>query len=251
MAQLSRPFQIAIAGVLVLAGIWVVALRGHSNNSPSASVTVPSTVKPPVATKHHSSAPGVAGLEKDVEKARGAVKTSETNAKQLEKKSEQASSPSSAPSSTPSTSHTSSAPSTTKSHSSTGTKTGTAKHPKSSTPATTKNSAAPAHEQAVEAALSQGKVVLILFWNSKGFDDQKTHSALKQLKGTPGLKLFVSNSSAAQVATYGTITRGIQVFGTPTLLVINHKDEAITLTGLQDSYTIRQAVEEARGSHSF
>jgi hypothetical protein len=253
MAQLSRPFQVMIAGVLVLAVVWVVALRGHSS-SPSSSVTVPTTVTPPAqkapdATKHHSSAPGVAGLEKAVEKAHGAVKTSEANAQQLEKKSAEASSPSSSPSSAPSASHTSSAPSTTKSHSSTGT--GTSKQPNGSTPATAQRSSAPAHERAAEAALKQGKVVLILFWNSKGFDDQQTHAALNKLKGTPGLELFVSDATSSQVSTYGTITRGIQVFGTPTLLVINNKDEAITLTGLQDSYTIRQAIEEARGSHAF
>jgi hypothetical protein len=33
MTQISRPFQIALAAIVVIALVWFVALRGHSSNS--------------------------------------------------------------------------------------------------------------------------------------------------------------------------------------------------------------------------
>ena len=38
----------------------------------------------------------------------------------------------------------------------------------------------------------------------------------------------------------------MQVYGTPTLLIVNRKGQTITLTGLQDSFAIAQAIAEAR-----
>jgi hypothetical protein len=77
------------------------------------------------------------------------------------------------------------------------------------------------------------------------------HKALASLRSQHGLHLFISNASASQAADYGSITTGIQIYGTPTMLVLNNKDATITLTGLQDAYTIRQAVEEAQHSRAF
>src|SRR6202011_847891 len=92
MAQLSRPFQIALAALALFAIVWLLALRGHSGGtsepgSPAApsksSASAPSSV-------YHGSAPGVEGLTRDLAKAHGAVTTSEQNAKKLEKKSDRA-----------------------------------------------------------------------------------------------------------------------------------------------------------------
>ncbi len=55
-------------------------------------------------------------------------------------------------------------------------------------------------------------------------------------------------ASAGQVTYFGSITRGVQVTGTPTLLIINKHGRTIILTGLQDAYAIRQAIAEARAS---
>jgi hypothetical protein len=96
----------------------------------------------------------------------------------------------------------------------------------------------------VEAQLAQGKIVLIFFWNPKGSDDRAVD---RSLKGLPlNLHIAVNRARSNAVATFGTITRGVQVYGTPTLLVVNKKGEVITLTGLQDTYTIGQAIREAR-----
>ena len=51
-----------------------------------------------------------------------------------------------------------------------------------------------------------------------------------------------------QVASFGSITRGVQVNGTPTLLIVNRYGQVRTLTGLTDAYSMEQAIDEARHS---
>ena len=99
-------------------------------------------------------------------------------------------------------------------------------------------------QHAVEAQLAQGKTVLIFFWNPKGSDDRAVNRSLAQLPHD--LRIAIDRARANAVATFGTITRGVQVYGTPTLLVVNKKGQVTTLTGLQDPYTIAQAIREAR-----
>jgi hypothetical protein len=55
-------------------------------------------------------------------------------------------------------------------------------------------------------------------------------------------------ASPHEVASFGSITRGVQVYGTPTLLVVNGKGQTTTLTGLQDAYAIKQAIRETQHS---
>jgi len=245
MAQISRPFQIALAAVALLGIVWVLALHKPSGSSSSAKATAEQEVA--AAGKaggsgngsYHGSAPGVAGLTNDVAKAHGAVSTSQQNAKQLEQKSAQASS--------------SAAPAA-----SAATGTGSA-----ATPAKTSTAAAPtvtvttthhvvvhstaaltaARQRLVEAELRSGRVVVLLFWNSKGADDVAVERAVEQLaQSDHGVAVHVS--AANQVATFGTITRGVQVYGTPTILIVAKSGQTQTLTGLQDAYAIRQAISQ-------
>lgn len=120
MAQLSRPYQIALGVLALFAVVWVIALRPHSTNSSGAGSSPAATPTPaakPAAPAtgsgsatgntssiYHGSAPGVQGLTRAIAKAHGAVSTSEQNAKQLTERSAQASStanPSSGSSSSP------------------------------------------------------------------------------------------------------------------------------------------------------
>ena len=115
-------------------------------------------------------------------------------------------------------------------------------------PATAKSkklaAGAPAGQHAVEADLAQGKVVVLLFWNPAGVEDRSVQQQLKKIHG----KVAVRYATPAQVASFGTITRGVQVTGTPLLLVINKTGQTVTLAGLQDAYSIEQAISEARSS---
>ena len=128
----------------------------------------------------------------------------------------------------------------------------------------------PARQAQVERALKENKVAVILFWNPKGADDVADQAELKLLEAVhrliPGLarrvpavraelkhsglelekKFAAFEARADQVTSFGTITRGVQVYGTPTLLVVNPHGQVTTITGLTDAFAIEQAIDEAR-----
>lgn len=246
MAQLSRPYQIGLVAVALLAAAWLILLQGHhGSTSGSGSSTPPAPAAH--APVHHANAGQAAGsgsasslgaLGHDVEKARGAVATSKRNAHEVEHASASASTPNSSSSSK------TSAPSATHAKSAAPSATTAPAHAPAKHPAKGVVRAAVAPRQhLVEAQLAAGRTVLIFFWNPKGSDDRSTNRALNNL---PHGKIAIDRARADAVATFGTITRGVQVFGTPTLLVLNHKGQVTTLTGLQDTYTIAQAIREAR-----
>jgi hypothetical protein len=265
MAQLSRPYQIGLAVVAVLAAAWFVLLNGHGRSSAgestpgSAQVATTPAHSPsgPAAKKAqgsagsptgHGSASSLGSLGHAVEKARGAVTTSKQNEKQLTESSNRASSETST-TSTPKPAETTASPSTTKSTgtaSKPATKTSAPAPSKSASPGAPARNAANSRQHSVEAQLAQGKIAVILFWDPKGADDRITQKALRSLRGNSSLKIAIDEASAAQVASFGTITRGVQVYGTPTLLFVNKHGRAVTLTGLQPAYAIAQAVREAR-----
>lgn len=250
MAQISRPFQIALAAVALLGIVWIVALHRPGGSSSSAKSSAEQEVA--AASKssssgsgasgasgaYHGSAPGVAGLTNDIAKAHGAVATSQANAKQLEAKSAQASS-----SATPTTGASTGAASA-----ASPAKTATAAAPKATVRVThvaVHSTAAitAARQHLVEAALHSGHVVVLLFWNPKGADDVAVERAVNQLAHSDHSVVAIF-SAADQVATFGTITRGVQVYGTPTVLIVAKSGKTQTLTGLQDAYAMRQAISQ-------
>jgi hypothetical protein len=259
MAQLSRPYQIGLVAIALLAAAWLVLIQGHhSSPSESSSAPAPAThpaQSPSAAAKAHAqgsagkatghgSASSLGALGHDVEKARGAVATTKANAQELQRKSSQASSQN--PSSSSSSSHAStSAGAGATTHSAAPSTSATHAAPKSSSPAKgTVRAAVAVRQHAVEAQLAHGKTVLIFFWNPKGSDDRAVNQALGKLPND--LNIAIDRARSNAVATFGTITRGVQVYGTPTLLVVNKKGEVKTLTGLQDPYTIASAIRESR-----
>src|SRR5439155_24217646 len=184
MAHLSRPYQVALGAICVLAAVWFVALRGHSSSNGGGS-SVPSPqpaapAKPAAPSTSSPSAPGVAGLTRAIEKARGAVTESERNAKQLQQKSAEASSPSSG---APPVSSTGPArPGTSPTHrSSAATRTDAPGARSHSAHAGAKPTGTPARHARVEAALKRGHTVVVLFWNPKGADDRAVRLQLREL----------------------------------------------------------------------
>src|ERR1700730_17584211 len=105
MAQVSRPYQIALAALGVLALAWFAVLHrpGSSPSEPAPAPSAHVSASGPAASAgangsagartpaYHGAAPGVAGLTRDIAKAHGAVSQSEKNAAQLQTKSAQAS----------------------------------------------------------------------------------------------------------------------------------------------------------------
>ncbi len=275
MAQLSRPYQIALGAVVVLGLIWAVALRAHGSKpgepaatSPTASAPVKATATPGTAagTKgaagstpiYHGAAPGVEGLTRAVAKAHGAVATSQQKASELERKSSEASGESAGANSTPakvtstggSTVTQKSVTAATISHKTATTVHKTVVHATTVTAHT--HTAAKPHaglrpqQVAVEAELAHGKTVMLLFWDPKSSVSREVLVQTDALAGSSKGTVTVHAALANQVAEFGTITEVVHVYQTPTILIVNRRGVVSTLTGLTDMYALQQAVREAR-----
>jgi hypothetical protein len=280
MAQVSRPFQIALAAVLLFAVVWFVALQGHGSSSSSTPVASTPVSTPAPATAAKAKAPAgtthIEGMTRAVTHAREAVAASQQAADKSAGSSAEA--PSHGASVT-----TSSATVVTK-HGATKASTTTVTKPDAagaSTTVTTKHvahtpaphkvaaGAIPAQQAAVESELKRGEVAVILFWNKKGADDVAVHEELqillaahhevavhpnkaqvRKLRLATGLelekKIAVHYATAAQVTSFGTFTKTVQVYGTPTILIINKHGSVTTINGLTDAFAIEQTIDEAR-----
>jgi hypothetical protein len=268
MAQLSRPYQIALAATIFLALVYFVALRPHSSTTSSSSAPVASTpvstpAPPAVASSkvYHGAVPGLEGLTRDINRAHGAVAASQqASNKAVGAPAEAAGKSAGVTASSTTVTHTTK--STTVIHSkhaaavpagtvtkSSVTVTKAAKHgaPSGSVTVTkTTVNAAPAQQVAVEKQLQQGKVVLVLFWNPKGSDDKAVRKELQTVEKQQGGKIAVHYALADQVGSFGSITKAIQVYQTPTILLVNEQGLTTTLTGFTDAFSIEQTIGEAR-----
>jgi hypothetical protein len=267
MAQLSRPFQIALLAAAALVGVLLFTVTRSSNSTtsgstPAVSAAAPTSTAPTATAKaqgsasksaspstHGSGNNSLGGLSHAINRAHHAAATSQQNEKHLAEKSAQASNEttpaqtSSAATHAPAASSTAASPTT-----STPTKAST------SAPASTthksKNgsgSAIPSGQRTVEADLAKGNVVVLLFWNPAGTDDATVHRAVQAIAGSHH-RVAVQEANASQVANFGSVTRGVQVYATPTILIINKQGKTLVLTGVQDAFSIEQAIAEARSS---
>jgi len=296
MAQLSRPFQIALVAVCLFAGVWFFALKGHSTSTggsgstPAVNASTPSVskqassaaatggssavvarAKAAAKTGHiyHGPLPGLEGLTRDIARAHGAVAAVGASPSAPVSSAGQAKSPSTA-----AAQHSSAASKPTATSAPASTATPTVAHTNVKLqPIKAKSGAGrtPARQVLVEHALHEGKIAVILFWNPKSANDaivnyelrllETIHHLIKPLPRTPQLrKAFKASgleldksfaafiSTANQVATYGSITRGVQVYATPTIFIVNKQGHATVLTGLQDAFSIEQAIDESRNS---
>jgi hypothetical protein len=314
MAQLSRPFQIALVGVLALAMLvlaWfmvvhrpsgeastgssapasrAVSSTGHSSagafstarssarasstgrSSAGASATGRSSAQTPspAASGHvyHGPVPGLEGLTRDIKRAHEAAAKEERGVQEPQSAAAQHPSPSSPPSSSNVASSSSVASSAGRasaghasspgasladhsSHSSSSTTTAVipqrTPHARSGSTTTDPSRSAPAMQAVVASELARGKVVLVLFWNPRSSDDRAVDEQVKAAAHTLGGHVVMHTASASQVNSFGSITRDIQVYQTPTLLIVNPRGQVTTLTGYTDAFSIEQAVAEARG----
>jgi hypothetical protein len=256
MAQISRPFQIAFVAMALFAVVWLLALRGHST-SPGSGSSAPASSSSPAAPSsvYHGSAPGVEGLSRAVAKAHGTVATSQQNAKQLQERSAQASGDKASASAggTTAPKASSAAPTVSPAAAShAAAKTAAPSRPAahkpvpSKAPTSTGSAVRPSMQLKVEAELKQGKIVTILFWNPKATDDQAVSHQLQSVGSKLRSSVAVHDALASQVGSFGTIIRGVKVYGTPTVMIINKHGQAKTLTGFTDAYAIEQAISEAR-----
>jgi hypothetical protein len=257
MAQISRPFQIALAAMGVLVAVWFFALRGHSSGSSSSggspqaqSQPAPAAAKPAAASPtYHGSAPGVEGLTRAIAKAHGAVAASERSAQSLQAQSARASS------STPATARAATTASP-RAHSPAAsspaavTATVAASGAHSSHPRATRASArvVSSKQAAIEGELKRGKVATILLWSANGSIDAVVRRELHLAGQALGGSVVVYEAHPSQVASFGSFTSAVPIYATPTILIVNGRGHTTTISGLTDAFAIEQAIGEARSS---
>jgi hypothetical protein len=260
VTQVSRPFQIALAAVALLGLVWVVALHGHAPGSKEATGTVPAPApaanaqaEEKAAAKptpiYHGAAPGLEGLTRAIAKAHGAVATSQSNAQELQQRSREASQEASAgsPASAAHSSAAQSAAAARAREAAARAYRGGGRHG-----AATKNAAGnrPAAQVAVEHEVAQGKTVLLLFWSSKSSVDREVRSQAQAMVGASKGSLALHAAAANQVGEFGSVTEVVHVYQMPTILIVNRRGVVSTLTGLTDTFALKQLVREAqRANH--
>jgi hypothetical protein len=249
--------------------------------TPAPRIHTPKT--PESGKVYHGAAPGLEGLTRDVAKAHGAVSAAQASGEHELSKAASAAPGATSSAATPPAPATHASSQAASSSSAAASVAKPAQHSAAksttSTPAPSRSKAAeaqsgpgqvPARQALVERALKEDKIAVILFWNPKGADDVADQAELRLLEAVhhliPALarrvpavraelkhsglelekKFAAFEASADQVTSFGTITRGVQVYETPTLLVVNPHGQVTTITGLTDAFAIEQAIDEAR-----
>lgn len=255
MAQLSRPYQIALGAIALLGLVWMMALRGHAANpsqpAPSAPVTTPAktVAEAKAATPtpvYHGAAPGVEGLTRAIAKAHGAVATSQQNAQQLQRKSNEASNEAQPPS--PSVHVVVKTPTTAVQAAKAAALVREAAVRRHSTARSKAKAGPPAAQVVVERELAQGKTVMLVFWDPKASVDREVQAEARALVAGSKGTVTMHGARANQVGAFGSITEVAHVYQTPTILIVNRHGVVSTLTGLTDVFALKQAVREARAA---
>ncbi|MEY2533614.1 MAG: hypothetical protein QOF29_1524 [bacterium] len=209
MAQLSLPYRIGLVSMLAILALWFTVLRPKE---PAVEAPLPA-------------APGVTGLAGAAGAATAAAKDSAASAAATESAAKSAGSTGGAV-----------APS--------GTATAPAA-PAAKAPAKAKSSVAAADRSApLLRAIDRDRAVVLLFWNRRGIDDREVRRAVAATDRRAG-KVVVKVAGVRDVARYQAITRGVQVLGSPTVLVIGPDRTAKPIVGLTTTGELDQAVGDA------
>src|SRR3954454_5656155 len=96
----------------------------------------------------------------------------------------------------------------------------------------------------VRKAVLKRKVLVLLFYNNRSYDDRAVRRALAHVDHFGG-QVFVAPHWIKNVARYQAITRGVDVAQSPTIVVADANLKAETLVGYVDTDTINQAAADA------
>jgi hypothetical protein len=96
----------------------------------------------------------------------------------------------------------------------------------------------------VRGAVAKHKVIVLLFYNNRSADDRAVRRALSHVS-TYGGQVFLAPHWIKSVARYQSITRGVDVEQSPTIVVADRNLKAETLVGYVDAKTIDQTVVDA------
>jgi hypothetical protein len=245
MDQVSRPMQIALIAVVLFAAVYFVALKPKSSSGGGGA---PAATAQPGGTSTSSasgSAPGVNGLTSAINKAHGAVATSEANSQKLSTQSAGASGTATTPAATtPSTTSTPTA--TTPVGKSTGTTNIHAKRAaKHGAGQITASHAIPkAGPGRATAALAGHRVLAVLFYNPSAADDRSVLKAFKHLNTHKG-KVVLVRAPIARLSAYKSVTAKVAVTGSPTFIVFDQKGHTRSFVGFVDPAELANHVADA------
>ncbi len=262
MAQLSRPFQIALGAVLLLGLLGVIALRINGSNpsepAPRSAPTL-STAAPKVTKSAAAHGPGGSTTTVHKVTVHKADPRSQKQVVVTHKTTSQVQTTTAATHKTTVVTHktTSQVHTTTVATHKTGAhktvvvvhKTASSSH--RTTVHTNGDTAPPTSKHApeqsvVEHELAQGKTVMLVFWNPKTSVDREVQAQARALASGSKGTVTLHSAQANQVGLFGSITEVVHVYQTPTILIVNRHGVVSTLTGLTDVFALQQAVAEAQ-----
>jgi hypothetical protein len=216
--QVSKPVLIALAAVVVLAAAKFTVLRPKTDAG---------------STPAAATAPGQAGLQSSIDKANNAVGVSKQSATRSEQAAAAASGDAAAPA-----------------------QPATAAKPAATSAASPSKAAAPAKpEPKLEKGdrsgpilrdLDAGRVVVALFFNAHGSDDNAALRAVRATDRHHG-RVIVHSIPIDDVGDYNALTSGVQVLQAPTILVIGPDHKARTIVGYTEVKEIDQTVGDVGG----
>jgi hypothetical protein len=96
----------------------------------------------------------------------------------------------------------------------------------------------------VRGAVKHHKVLVMLFYNNRSYDDRAVRRELSQVDRY-GKQVFVDAHWIKSVGRYQAITGGVNVDQSPTVVVVDRNLKAQTLVGYVDHETINQLVVDA------
>jgi hypothetical protein len=225
--QVSRPMQIALVAVVLLAGMWFTVLKPK----PAADPAVPAA---------QPTAPGAAGLGRAVNAAKGAAAASDAANANIQK----------ATGGSAATAAATAKPSASKAVATKTTKSVKAAAPAkkaAAKPAAAKKAATPVDPSNVLLRfLAKGKTVVLLF-HGDGADDKAARQAVHRV-ARADKNVVSAYAPVSKVAAYRAITTDVEVTTAPTILVISSKKKAVALTGFVDYGVVRQTVGDVRAA---
>jgi hypothetical protein len=220
--QVSKPVLIALIAAVALVGAKFTILRSNSGGGSS--------------TPASATAPGQAGLESAIDKANNAVGVSKQSATKHEQAAAAASGDTTGGTAAPST------PSATKATPATPAKPAPAAKPAKPLP-----KLAPGDKSGpLLRNLANGKVVVALFYNPHGSDDNAALRAVRAADRHHG-RVVVHSIPIQDVGDYDAITTGVQVLEAPTIIVMGPNDTARTIVGYTEAKEVDQTIGDVGG----
>jgi len=96
----------------------------------------------------------------------------------------------------------------------------------------------------VNSALGAGKVVVLLFYNRSSSDDRAVRAELAGLARRRG-RVLVGEAPLREVSRFPSVTQGVQILQSPTVVVIDRRRQAELLVGYTDRFELDQLVVSA------